>query len=91
MTKRKKPTARKPWDLEYLPYFTELCLIHGWPHRDWLPSEWGRDQSAASKQATANRDAQVARGNLGTIVGLSERSDARLLAVPKAPGWVREA
>ncbi len=90
MTTPTKPRGHAEWPLPYMPYFTHDALVNDWPP-GWLPSEWGRDQSAASKQATANRDAQVARGNLGTIVGLSERSDARLLAVPKAPGWVREA
>jgi len=90
MTHKPCPSKLPDWGLPYMPYFTHDALVNDWPP-GWLPSEWGRDQSAASKQATANRDAQVARGNLGTIVGLSERSDARLLAVPKAPGWVREA
>ena len=78
------------WEALPLPYFTELCLIHGWPHPDWLPSDdWGKNSAAASQLASEQRSLQVERGNLGTIVGLSDKSDARLLAVPSAPGWMK--
>ncbi len=63
----------------YPGYWTELIALHDWPP-GWEPGEWGNLSVAASQIASAARSVQVAKGNTGTIVGLSERSDALLLA-----------
>lgn len=80
--------THEDWSLPYMPYFTHDCLVNDWPP-GWLPAEWGRDDKALSQRATANREQQVERGNMGTIVGMSEKSDARLRDLTTIPGWLK--
>ena len=75
------------WNLPYMPYFAHEALAHNFPP-DWTPSEWGRDELAARQQATEQRERQQALGRPGTIVGLSEKSDARA-KVTRAPEWMK--
>lgn len=84
--KPRKPSTLPEWPLPYFPYFTHDALVNNWPP-NWLPQEWGRDDAAASQIATANRDRQLELGRPGTIVGLSEKSDARS-RITSAPGWM---
>lgn len=82
---------RNPNDLQvdhfgaYPGYWTELIALHDWPP-SWQPGEWGTNAVALSNIASAARDVQVRKGNTGTIVGLSDRSDALLLARGKWQG-----
>lgn len=75
------------WPLPYLPYFCHEALAHDWPP-GWLPGEWGRDETAASLLAREAREKQVALGNMGTIGGLSDKSDKRS-ASTSAPKWMK--
>jgi hypothetical protein len=82
------PSKNPEWPLPYFPYFTHDCLVNDWPP-GWLTSEWGRDDKALSQRATENREQQQAKGNMGTIVGLSDKSDARLRDATSIPGWLK--
>ena len=88
MTHKPSPSKLADWGLPYMPYFTHECLVNDWPP-GWLPTEWGRDDKAVSQIATENREKQQARGISGTIVGLSDKSDARLRDVTNVPGWLK--
>lgn len=75
-----KPSTNHEWGVPYMPYWTQDCLVNDWPP-GWLPQEWGVDSFAASQQSTANREKRLEAGDTGTIVGLSEKSEARLRAI----------
>lgn len=62
-------------------YFTALMVRHNWPP-GWQPAvDWGINHARASEIAAKQRAGQLAKGITGTIVGLSDKSDARLLAI----------
>jgi hypothetical protein len=65
----------------YIGYWTELVFAHNWPPMFRPREDWGRNAVANSLQAATQREAQVALGRNGTIVGMSEKSDARLKSV----------
>lgn len=65
----------------YPGYWTELILLHNWPPMFEPRDDWGRNQVANSEQASEAREKQVALGRMGTIVGMSAKSDERLMAV----------
>ena len=60
-------------------HFTELIRRHDWPPR-WQAQYQRTREVEQSEICRANRERQVALGNTGTIVGLSLKSDAALLA-----------
>lgn len=76
------------WGLPYLPYFTHEILAHDWPP-GWLPSEWSGNEVLLSQLATQNREGQIALGRTGTMVGISDKADARAKSVTM-PGWMGE-
>lgn len=64
---------------DYKPgHFTELLRKHDWPPR-WVPQMSLRSTPDWSAISTANREARVALGDTGTIVGLSVKADAAIL------------
>ena len=67
-------------------YFLEPVLA--WFGPDWKPAtNWGHDETLTSERARAARAVRVARGDTGSIHGLSHRSDAQLAAL-QVPGAV---
>ena len=90
MTTPIKPRVVVEWDVPYLPYFSHDALVNDWPP-GWMPDEesWGRDSVMASTLAAQSREERVKVGELGTIVGLSNKSDARLRDVNNRPGWAK--
>jgi hypothetical protein len=84
---RKRAAPEQPASDYPAGYFTELIRAHNWPPR--FESQYQRTREVEqSEYSRVNREAQVAAGNTGTILGISPKSDARLKA-SSAPGYMR--
>lgn len=85
---RHRPKPAPVPSADYPPgFFCELIRAHNWPPR--FESQYQRTNEVEwSLISRINREAQQAKGNSGTIVGISPKSDERLKSV-SAPGYMR--
>lgn len=73
----RQPTKARPAaPAAYAPgHFTELVRLHNWPPT-FEPQLRRTREVEQSESSRVNREARVAQGDTGTIVGLTQRADA---------------
>lgn len=77
-TRRRKPAPAAPAQPYPPGHFTELIRRHNWPPR-FEPQYQRTREVEMSESSRIHREAQMALGNTGTIVGLTARADDLML------------
>ena len=82
MTRRKAIDAPEPDAPPLRPEGWFLAPVYAWFGPDWQPATvWGKDEVELRERASEARGARLAKGDTGSIGGLSAKSDARLAEV----------